>query len=91
MSERLDQAYQQLDAAIKELTAAADETTGTQESWIVSHYADIVGHQRFTDTGTLQSTASLILPHGGDITYSLEGLLGKIPELTGQAEEADLE
>ncbi|MBS3692602.1 DUF7213 family protein [Rhodococcus qingshengii] len=91
MSERLTRAYEQLDAAINELTTAADEAEGTRESWIVSHYALVVGQQRFTDEGTVDSTQYLALPFGGPLTYSIKGLLSEIPELIGQTEEADLE
>ncbi|MEU2002050.1 hypothetical protein ACH47B_13260 [Rhodococcus sp. NPDC019627] len=90
MSERLDAAYEAFDAALKELVAANEEDQGTEEAWVVSHYATVVGQQRFGDFG-VESAQTLLLPFGGVVTYSLEGLLGKVPELIASLNEVEAE
>ena len=88
---RLDNAYQHYDQAIKELIAASEEAAGTQESWIVSHYATVVGQQRFTDEGPPETVETLILPFNGPLTYMLKGLILEIPELVESISYADAE
>lgn len=90
MSERLDSAYENFDAALKELVAANEEEEGTEDNWIVSHYATIVGQQRFGEFG-VDSAHSMLLPFGGALTYSLEGLLGKVPALVASLDEVEAE
>ena len=83
---RLDNAYQQMDKAVKELVAASAETA---ETWIVSHYLTVVGQQRYTDAGPVESVESLYLPFNGSLTYSLDGLAGKLPGLIESIDYAD--
>lgn len=89
MSERVDAAYKTLNDAVNELMAAVEEEQQTEDAWVVSHYAMIVGQQRFED-GCAESAETLILPFGGGLTYPLEGLLGKVPQLMLQHEGAEL-
>ena len=88
---RLDDAYRQYDKAIKELVAASDEAAQTEDTWIVSHYLTVVGQQRFTDAGPVESVESLFLPFNGPLTYSLDGLAARLPGLIDSIDYADAE
>lgn len=90
MSERLHAAYEAFDVALKELVAANEEEQGTEDSWVVSHYATVVGQQRYGEFG-VESAHSLVLPFGGGLTYSVEGLLGKVPALIASLEDVEAE
>jgi hypothetical protein len=90
MTDRLDAAYEAFDAALKELVAANEEEQGTEDAWVVSHYVTVVGQQRFGEFG-VDSAHSMLLPFGGGLTYSLEGLLGKVPALVASLETEEAE
>lgn len=83
---RLSEAYAAHDKAIRELVAASEESRGTNQEWTVSHYVTVIGQQRFTEDGVIESDSSLYTPHGGPLTYSLKGLILEIDELVDISE-----
>lgn len=83
---RLSEAYEAHDKAIRELVAASEESRGTNQEWTVSHYVTVIGQQRFTDDGVIESDSSLYTPQGGPLTYSLKGLLAEVEELVDISE-----